>query len=146
MVCSVARLYPQCKVGAITAYCCAAICGRAVLRTKLYAARFGPTDTSYHDMNQTPGVQMYIPPCHTPPRYQAGSLGARLIMAPPVETSARSANMPTGPPTLFMMSASGRCASAFAQSTGGIPGARSNSFDAWINSACDAPAGNIGRT
>src|ERR1035437_6930868 len=128
LVCSVARLYPQCSVGAITAYCCAAISGRADLRTKLYAARFGPTDTSYHDMNQKPGTLIFISSCHKPPRYHAGSLGARLIMAPPVETSARSAKMPAGPPTDFMMSATGRCVSAFDQSTGGICGARSKAL------------------
>src|SRR5215471_17236189 len=127
---SVARLYEQCKVGAITAYCWFAISGRAVLRTKLYAARFGPTETSYQDMNQKPGTLIFMPSCHSPPRYHAASLGALLIIAPPVETSARSAKIPAGPSTDFMMSATGRCFSASAQSTGGICGARSNSFDA----------------
>ena len=28
----------------------------AVLRTWLYIARFGPTETSYHDMNHSPGT------------------------------------------------------------------------------------------
>src|ERR1039458_7613359 len=92
LVCSVARLYAQCRVGAITAYCSAAIWGRAVLRTKLYAARFGPNDTSYHDMNQKPGTSIFISSCHNPPRYHAGSLGVRLIMAPPVGTSVRAAD------------------------------------------------------
>src|ERR1017187_4685360 len=89
LVRSVARLYAQCRVGEITAYCCAAISGRAVLRTKLYAARFGPIDTSYHDMNQKPGTLIFISSCHNPPRYQPGSLGVRLIMAPPDRKSTR---------------------------------------------------------
>ena len=70
IVFSVARLYWQCSVGAITAYCSLAISGLAVLRTKLYAARFGPTETSYHDMNQKPGTLIFISSCHNPPRYQ----------------------------------------------------------------------------
>src|SRR5260221_14577328 len=96
-VSSVARLKEQCSVGAITAYCCLAISGRAVLRTWLYAARFGPTETSYQDMNQKPGTLIVMSSCHSPPRYHAGSLGGRLIMAPPVETSIRSAKIPFGP-------------------------------------------------
>ena len=61
-------------------------------------------------MNQKPGTLMGMLSCHRPPRYHAGSLGVRLIMAPPVETSMRSAKMPCGPSTALMMSISGRCA------------------------------------
>src|SRR5690242_11166679 len=93
-VSSVARLYEQCSVGAITAYCWLATSGRAFLRTKLYAARFGPTETSYQDMNQNPGTLIFMVSCQRPPLYHAGSLGARVIMAPPVSTGMGSAKMP----------------------------------------------------
>ena len=96
-------------MGAITAYCSLAISGRAVFRTELYAARLGPMDTSYHDMNQKPGTLMGLSSCHNPPRYHAASLGVRLIIAPPVETSSRSAKIPCGPSTALIMSCSGRC-------------------------------------
>src|SRR5260370_19698953 len=103
-------------------------------------------ETSYQDMNQNPGTLMGMLSCHSPPRYHAGSLGARLIMAPPVETSMRSAKIPCGPSTAFMMSCSGRCCSALDQSTRGSCCARSNDFETRIKSSCDRFAGNIGRT
>src|SRR5262252_2463922 len=143
---SVARLYPQWRVGAITAYCSFAISPLAVLRTKLYAARFGPIDTSYHDMNQKPGTLIFMLSWNRPPLYQAGSLGARLIIAPPVETGISSAKIPFGPSTAFRMSISGRCRSACDQSTGGGCWARSKDFEARIRSSCEASGGNIGRT
>src|SRR5215471_2768192 len=143
---SVARLYPQWSVGAITAYCSLATSPLAVLRTKLYAARFGPIDTSYHDINQKPGTLMFMLSCHKPPLYQAGSLGARLIIAPPVATGISSAKIPFGPSTAFRMSISGKCRSACDQSTGGACCARSKDLDARIKSSCEVPAGKIGRT
>src|SRR5215470_17900558 len=130
----------------MTAYCCWAISGRAVLRTKLYAARLGPTDTSYHDMNQKPGTLTFMLSFHKPPLYHAGSLGARSIIAPPVSTGMGSAKIPCGPSTAFKMSFSGRCARAFDQSTGGICCARSNDFETRIRSSCEVPGGNAGRT
>src|SRR5262245_7048535 len=130
----------------MTAYCWLAISGLAFFRTKLYAARLGPTETSYHDMNQNPGTLIFMLSCHSPPLYHAGSFGSRLIIAPPVETGILSAKMPRGPPTSLMMSMTGRCLSASAQFTGGICGARSNILDARINSSCDVFDGNIGRT
>src|SRR5471030_3562781 len=75
-------------------------------------------ETSYQDMNQNPGTLMGWSSCHRPPRYQAGSLGARLIMAPPVPTSMRSAKTPRGPPTALMISISGRCCSALTKRRG----------------------------
>src|SRR6266496_1637523 len=146
IVFSVARLYEQWSVGAITAYCWLAISGGAVFRTRLYAARLGPTDTSYQDINQNPGMLIFMLSCHNPPLYQAGSFGARSIIAPPVATGMRSAKMPVGPPTAFIMSFTGRWRRAFDQSTGGNCWARSNDFDARINSSWDASGGNIGRT
>src|ERR671921_829761 len=68
----------------MTAYCWLATSGRAVFRTWLKVARFGPTDTSYHDMNQRPGVLTIMSSWNSPPRYQAESLGVRLIIAPRV--------------------------------------------------------------
>src|SRR5678816_4677087 len=100
----------------MTAHCWLAAAPFAVFRTWLYIARFGPTDTSYHDMNHRPGMLIGMLSCHSPPRYQAGSLGARLIIAPPVATGIESAKMPRGPSTALMMSCSGRCQNAFAQS------------------------------
>ena len=58
--------------------------------------------------------------CHRPPLYQAGSFGARWIIRPPVATGIASAKMPRGPSTFLMMSCTGRCQSAFDQSTGGM--------------------------
>ena len=46
--------------------------------------------------------------CHRPPRYHAGSFGARWIIAPPVSTGIASAKMPCGPSTLLMMSCIGQ--------------------------------------
>src|SRR5262249_15278867 len=130
----------------MTAYCWLAISGLAFLRTKLYAARLGPTETSYHDMNQNPGMLIFMLSCHSPPLYQAGSLGARVIMAPPVSTGMGSAKIPCGPSTALMMSFSGKCASALDQSTGGNCCARSNDFDTRITSSCDVVGGSMGRT
>src|SRR5215831_13767235 len=130
----------------MTAYCCCAISWRAVLRTKLYVARLGPTDTSYHDMNQRPGTLIFMLSFHKPPLYHAESLGARWIIAPPVSTGMGSAKIPCGPSTAFKMSISGRCASAFDQSTGGNCWARSNDFDTRIRSSCEVPGANTGRT
>ena len=42
----------------MTAYCWLAASPLAVERTKLYAARFGPVETSYQVMNQKPGTLM----------------------------------------------------------------------------------------
>jgi hypothetical protein len=56
MVSSAARVYAQWVTGAITAHCWFAASPVAVLRTWLNSARFGPTDTSYHDMNHRPGT------------------------------------------------------------------------------------------
>src|ERR1035438_2471684 len=75
-------------------------------------------ETSYHDMNQKPGTLMGWSSCQSPPRYQAGSFGVRLIIAPPVETSIWSAKIPCGASTALRMSIFGRCVRAFAQSTG----------------------------
>src|SRR4030095_8104769 len=129
----------------MTAYCWSATSGFAVFLTWLYAARFGPTDTSYQDINQNPGMLIFMLSCHNPPLYQAGSLGARSIIAPPVATGMRSAKIPFGPFAAFMMSFTGRTRSAFDQSTGGDCCARSNDFAARIKSSCDVPGGNIGR-
>ena len=96
-------------------------------------------------MNQNPGTLIVLSSCQSPPRYQAGSFGVRLIIAPPVATSMRSAKIPCGPSTALMMSISGRCQSAFDQSTGGNCCARSNDFDARIKSSWDVFGGNIGR-
>ncbi len=145
-VCSRARVYEQCATGAMIAHCFPAPVPVAVFRTWLYIARFGPTDTSYHDMNQSPGMLMGMDSCHNPPLYQAGSLGARFIIAPPVGTGMESAKMPCGPSTALMRSIVGRCQNALAQSTGGCRSARSNDFDARMRSSCDAFRGNIGRT
>src|SRR5215831_451676 len=130
----------------MTAYCWFAISPLAVLRTKLYAARFGPTETSYQDINQNPGTLMFMLSCQRPPLSQAASLGARLIIAPPVATGIASAKIPFGPSTAFKMSISGKWRKAWDQSTGGGCCARSNDLDARIKSAWEALAGNIGRT
>jgi len=45
-------------------------------------------ETSYQDMNQSPGTLMVMLSFQRPPRYQAGSFGWRLIMAPPGGTGA----------------------------------------------------------
>src|SRR5262245_4657435 len=91
IVFSVARVYEQWSVGAITAYCWLAIAGSAVARTWLYVARFGPTDTSYQDMNQSPGTLIFILSWKSPPLYHAGELGVRWIIRPPVGTGIESA-------------------------------------------------------
>ena len=57
-----------------------------------------------------------------------------------------SLKMPLGPSTAEMMSFSGRCSKALAQSMGGICGARSNIFEALMRSACEGSFGNMGRT
>src|SRR5579862_7615594 len=107
----------------MTAYCWFAASPFAVERTKLYAARFGPVETSYQVMNQKPGTLMgIVSDCQRPPLRHAGSFGVRSIIAPPVGTGILSAKMPLGPSTAAMMSFSGRCASAVDQSTGGICG------------------------
>src|SRR5580698_10297966 len=129
------------------AYCSFAASPLAVERTKLYAARFGPVETSYQVMNQKPGTLMgMVSDCQMPPLRHAGSLGVRSIMAPPVVFGILSEKMPFGPSTAEMRSFSGRCSKALAQSMGGICGARSNIFEALINSFCVVPLGNIGRT
>src|ERR1700756_1909708 len=146
-VCSVARLYWQCSVGAITAYCSLAASPLAVERTKLYAARFGPVETSYQVMNQKPGTLIgMVSDCQMPPLRHAGSFGERSIIAPPVVLGILSEKMPLGPSIFEMMSFSGRCSNAFAQSTGGICGARSNIFEVLMRSAWDVFFGNMGRT
>src|SRR5262245_50013099 len=115
---SVARVYEQWSVGAITAYCWSRIAGSAVFRTWLYVARFGPTDTSYHDMNQRPGTLIFILSWNNPPLYHAGSFGARWIIAPRVAIPGmESEKIPFGPSTFLMRSFSGRYQKFFAQST-----------------------------
>src|SRR5678815_1795127 len=146
IVSSDARVYEQCATGAMTAHCWSAPSPFAVFRTCVKAARLGPTETSYHDMYQSPGMLMGMSSCHSPPLYQAGSFGARWFIPPPVAAGISSAKIPCGPSTAFMMSCSGRCQSAVDQSIGGSCCARSKAFDARIRSACDVPGGNIGRT
>src|ERR1700728_2947355 len=126
----------------ITAYCSFAASPFAVERTKLYAARFGPVETSYQVMNQKPGTLMgMVSDCQMPPLRQAGSLGVRSIMAPPVVLGILSEKMPRGPSTAEMMSFSGRCSKALAQSMGGSCGARSKSLEALMRSACEVSLG-----
>src|ERR1035437_8399495 len=119
--------------------------GRAFLRVELYAARFGPMDTSYHERTKNQGTLMGCSSCHKPPLYQAGSLGVRLIIAPPVSTGILSAKLPCGPSTALIISITGRCCSALDQSMGGNCCARSNAFEARIKSSCEVFGGNIGR-
>src|SRR5690606_9654138 len=95
----------------------------------LYIARFGPVETSYHDINQKPGMLIFILSCHSPPLYQAGSFGVRLIIAPPVGTGISSAKMPRGPSIALKISLTGRCRRACDQSTARDCWARSNHFD-----------------
>jgi hypothetical protein len=83
---------------------------------------------------------------YRPPRYQAGSFGVRLIIAPPVATGIESAKMPRGPSSAERRFCTGSVQKAFAQSTGGRRCAKSNDFDARISCSCVAFAGNIGRT
>src|SRR5580698_9753392 len=129
------------------AYCSFAASPLAVERTKLYAARFGPVETSYQVMNQKPGTLMgIVSDCQMPPLRHAGSLGVRSIMAPPVVLRILSEKMPFGPSIAEMMSSSGRCSKALAQSAGGIAGARSNIFEALMRSFCEVSFGNVGRT
>src|ERR1700759_5390993 len=90
-VCSVARLYWQGSFGAITAYCSFATSPFAVERTKLYAARFGPVETSYQVMNHSPGTLIFSESFHSPPFNHAGSFGGRWIIRPPVGTGIASA-------------------------------------------------------
>src|SRR5688572_30801611 len=115
-----ARVYAQCATGATIAHCWFAASPFAVLRTWLNAARLGPTDTSYHDIYQSPGMSIAWLSCHRPPLYQAGSFGARWIIRPPVATGIASAKMPRGTSTAFMTSCTGRCHSAVDQSIGGF--------------------------
>src|SRR5512133_1625761 len=90
-VCSAARVYEQCATGAMMSHWLSFPFPCAVFRTWLYIATFGPTDTSYHDVNHSPGILMGMLSCHSPPLYHAGSLGARFIIAPPVGTGIASA-------------------------------------------------------
>src|ERR1043165_2896703 len=90
MVSAVARVYEQCATGPMTAHGWLAAAGDAVLRTWLYSSRFGPIDTSYHDMNHRPGMSIFASSWISPPRYHAGSFGVRLIIAPPVSTGIAS--------------------------------------------------------
>ena len=62
-VCSVARVYEQCATGAMTIHWLSFPFPCAVFRTWLYIATFGPTETSYHDMNQSPGMLMGMLSC-----------------------------------------------------------------------------------
>src|SRR5690349_9400768 len=112
----------------------------------LYISRFGPTETSYHDMNHNPGMLIRMLSWNRPPRYHAGSFGARLIIAPPVATGIESAKIPFGPFTSLMMFSSGSVQNAFDQSTGGRCCARSNDIDSRTRSAWVALFGNVGRT
>ena len=97
-------------------------------------------------MNHSPGTLIVASSWTRPPLYQAGSLGARCAMRPPVATGIASAKIPFGPSIAFMMSCIGRCHSAFDQSTSGCCGARSKYFDAFTRSSRDMFAGNIGRS
>src|SRR3984893_746156 len=98
-------------------------------------------------MNQKPGRLMgMVLDCQMPPLRHAGSFGVRSIMAPPVVLGILSAKMPLGPSMFEMISFSGRCSKALAQSMGGICGARSNIFEALMRSACDVFLGNVGRS
>src|SRR5262245_66596945 len=118
MVSSVARVYEQCATGAMMAHCCSATAGEAAWRTWLYAARLGPTDTSYHDMNQRPGTSIAMFSCHRPPLYQAGSFGVRRIIAPPVSTGIASAEVPGGRATAVRIFLYGTRQSDLLQATG----------------------------
>src|SRR5688500_18960404 len=130
----------------MTAYCLSAISGLAVLRTWLYSARFGPTETSYQDMNQNPGILIFMLSWNKPPLYHAGSFGVRWIICPPVSTGILSAKIPRGPSIATKMSFTGKCRNAFDQSTVVDCGAWSNHFEARIRSSCEVFAGNIGLT
>src|SRR5687768_11571128 len=145
IVFAVARVYAQCATGAMIAHCWSAASPSAVRRTMLYISRFGPTETSYHDMNHRPGMLMRMLSWYSPPRYQAGSFGARLIIAPPVGTGIESAKIPRGPLIGLKMSCAGSVQNAFDQSTGGLRPARSQNCDSLIRSSCEVPGGNIGR-
>src|SRR5258705_8955290 len=114
----------------MTAYCWLAASPLAVERTKLYAARFGPVETSYQVMNQKLGTLIgMVSDCQMPPLRHAGSFGVRSIMAPPLVLGILSEKMPFGPSMFKMISCSGKCSNALAQSMGGICGARSNIFE-----------------
>src|SRR5512143_3622090 len=129
------------------AYCWLAIAGSAVFRTWLYVARFGPTDTSYHDMNHSPGTLIFMSSWNRPPRYHAESFGARLIIAPPVAMPGiESAKMPCGPSRFLIRSCSGKYEKFLAQSAGGRCCAKSNDLAARIRSSCEVFGGNMGRT
>src|SRR6202795_1319593 len=131
----------------MTAYCSLAASPLAVERTKLYAGRFGPVETSYQVMNQKPGTFMaMVSDCQMAPFRPPGSFGVRSIMAPPVVLGILSEKMPLGPSMFEMISCSGKCSKALAQSMGGICGARSNIFEALMRSACDVFLGKVGRT
>src|SRR3989442_3489575 len=140
-VSSVARVYEQCATGAMIAHCWSATSGFAFFRTWLYIARFGPTDTSYHDMNQRPGTFSGMLSCQSPPLYHAGSFGSRWIIRPPVATGMASAKIPRGPSTFFKMSCTGRCQSAFDQSTGGRRRAQADHLVAPVRIGCGGVGG-----
>src|SRR5437016_14565668 len=103
-------------------------------------------DRSYHDINQNPGTLIFMLSCHKPPLYHTGSFGARSIMAPPVSTGILSAKIPCGPSTALMISFSGRCHSAFDQSTGGNCCDRSKDVEPRIKSSCEVFGPNVVRT
>src|SRR5688572_17279664 len=109
-------------------------------------ARFGPAETSYHDMNQKPGILIFMLSWNRPPLYHAGSFGVRLIIAPPVGTGISSAKMPRGPSIALKISFTGKCLNAFDQSTGVDCCARSNHFDARTSSSCVVFGEKTGRT
>src|SRR5258708_1315579 len=98
-------------------------------------------------MNQKPGPLIgMVSDCQMPPLRHAGSFGVRSIMAAPVVLGILSAKMPLGPSIFEIISFSGRCSKALAQSMGGICGARSNIFEVLIRSAWEVFLGNMGRT
>src|SRR5258708_36107088 len=100
----------------MTAYCSLAASPLAVERTKLYAARFGPAETSYQVMNQKPGTLMgIVSDCQMPPLRHAGSFGVRSIMAPPVVLGILSAKMALGPSLFERISGAGSASKALAQ-------------------------------
>src|SRR5207247_10305640 len=96
-------------------------------------------------MNQNPGTLIFMLSCHKPPLYQAGSFGARSIIAPPVSAGTFSAKIPCGPSTALMISFSGRCLNACDQSTGGNCCDRSTDFDTRTPSSCAVVCGTLGR-
>ena len=131
MVCSVARLYWQCSVGAMTAYCSLATSPLAVCAHEVVGRQVRPGGDVVPGHQPEPGdVDLHPSRSTARPCNQDGSFGVRSIMRRRSAPASRRHRCPSGRPRPSRMSFSGRCASALAQSTGGICGARSNIFDA----------------